>query len=95
MNSLTEGRLESTPLVRSTRSLPSSAARTNDRSKGSPMYSPLSLAFFGLTGTAVGTAGVTGSFGGLTSLMVTAGALLALFVLFLLARATARRNASR
>jgi hypothetical protein len=59
------------------------------------MYSPLSLAFFGLTGTAVGTAGATGSFGGLTSLLVTTGVLLMLFVVFVLARATARRNASR
>ncbi len=56
------------------------------------MYSPVSIAFFGLTGTAVGAAGLTGSFGGLTSLFVTAAVLAILFAVVLAARTVARRR---
>jgi hypothetical protein len=58
----------------------------------SSMYSPISFAFFGLTGTAVGAAGITGSFGGLTSLVVTVAVLAVLFAAVLAARAVARRR---
>jgi hypothetical protein len=61
----------------------------------SPMYSPVSFAFFGLTGTAVGAAGLTGSFGGLTSLVITATILAIMFSLLLAARFVARRRAVR
>ncbi len=56
------------------------------------MYSPASIAFFGLSGSAVGAAGVTGSFGGLTSLFVTAIVLSILFFGLLAARAVVRRR---
>jgi hypothetical protein len=56
------------------------------------MYSPASIAFFGITGSAVGAAGLTGSFGGKTSLMVTAVVLAFLFVALLLARTVMRRR---
>jgi hypothetical protein len=110
MNVLTERRLESTPLshrssptvpVQGTLSGPTvdlsvqPPSTPSRRSEVSPMYSPISLAFFGLTGTAVGAAGVTGNFGGLTSLIATAATLLVMFVLFLAARSLARRNVNR
>jgi hypothetical protein len=59
------------------------------------MYSPLSIAFFGMTGTAVGAAGFTGNFGGLTSLIVTLTTLCVLFVSVLAARSVARRRVGR
>jgi hypothetical protein len=61
----------------------------------SPMYSPVSIAFFGLTGTAVGAAGLSGSFGGLTSLVITAAVLAVLFASVLAARVIARRRFGR
>jgi hypothetical protein len=61
----------------------------------SPMYSPVSVGFFGLTGTAVGAAGISGSFGGLTSLVITLAVLLVLFASVLAARVVARRRFGR
>jgi hypothetical protein len=94
MNTATDWRLESSLLSHQTGSNASDdpMAAPPVRPEVSTMYSPISIAFFGLTGTAVGAAGVTGSFGGLTSLFATVAVLFTLFALFLAARAVARRR---
>jgi hypothetical protein len=94
MNMSTEWRLESSPLPCQTSS---SAPNVQPvvppvRPEVSSMYSPLSVAFFGVTGTAVGAAGVTGSFGGLTSLVITVAVLAVLFAAVLAGRLVARRR---
>jgi hypothetical protein len=48
-----------------------------------------------MTGTAVGAAGLTGSFGGLRSLIVTLTTLFVLFASVLVARSVARRRVGR
>ncbi len=58
------------------------------------MYSPASIAFFGVTGSAVGAAGLTGSFGGVTSLFVTAIVLTLMMATLLVTRAVIRRRHS-
>jgi hypothetical protein len=92
MNTATDWRLESAAPSRISSSAPVSAPDPSPRPEVSSMYSPASIAFFGVTGSAVGAAGLTGSFGGLTSLFVTAIVLATLFVSLLAVRALVRRR---